>query len=93
MPEISAVRVRIAGRVQGVGYRFYAQRTGVEAGLTGWVRNLPDGQVEAEAEGVRPALEAWLERLRHGPSLARVDSLAVEWKSPSQTFQNFQIKM
>jgi acylphosphatase len=94
VPEIeAAVRVRVAGRVQGVGFRYFAQRTGLEAGLTGWVRNLPDGQVEAEAEGPRGALERWLEDLRQGPTLSRVDTLAVEWKKPSKNFKNFSVKM
>ena len=63
---ISAVQLHIKGRVQGVGFRYFAQDTAQELGLAGWVRNAPDGSVDAYAEGSREALEAWMSRLRQG---------------------------
>jgi acylphosphatase len=69
----------VSGRVQGV---FYRQSTVDEArrrGLTGWVRNLPDGRVEAEAEGERREVEALVAWCRTGPPAARVEGVEVAW--------------
>lgn len=65
-------RYLIGGRVQGVGFRFFTQRTAARLGLTGWVRNLPDGQVESEAEGDLDSLTALESALRQGPRGALV---------------------
>jgi acylphosphatase len=64
----------IAGLVQGVGYRVWAVSEANRLGLAGWVRNLPDGRVEVEAEGPDDAIGSYAERLRKGPSQARVTS-------------------
>ena len=73
-----ARRVTVAGRVQGVGFRFFAERAARELGVTGWVRNLPNGQVESQAEGEEDAVTRYLERLREGPRLGRVTEVLVE---------------
>jgi acylphosphatase len=72
------VRVRIRGRVQGVGYRAWAGDEAVRLGLRGWVRNRRDGSVEALLIGSQDAIAAMIERCRHGPALARVDAIAQE---------------
>ena len=68
----------IRGRVQGVGYRAFAERSGQHLGLNGWVRNLADGSVEAEAQGESSALLDFESRLRQGPPLGRVRDLVIE---------------
>jgi acylphosphatase len=73
-----AIRVRIRGRVQGVGYRAWAGDAAAELGLRGWVRNRRDGSVEALLIGPREAITAMIERCRRGPALARVDAIAQE---------------
>ena len=78
----SAVHLSIQGRVQGVGFRFFAQDVAQELGLTGWVRNLPDGSVEAYAEGPREALEAFIKRLGDGPPMGKVQTIIPAWKTP-----------
>src|SRR3989304_9586982 len=75
-------RVVLSGRVQGVGFRFYAVRQARNLGVGGFVRNLPDGRVETEVEGPRAAGEAFIERLRLGPSGAAVRDLQVNWIAP-----------
>jgi acylphosphatase len=65
-------RYLIGGRVQGVGFRFFAQRIAVRLGLRGWVRNLPDGGVELEAQGDLDSLTALESALRQGPRGAQV---------------------
>lgn len=68
-------RVRVSGTVQGVGYRANVRSRAERAGLAGWVRNLPDGRVEAEVEGAEAAVENLLTWMREGPRGARVTGL------------------
>ena len=70
------IRLRIVGRVQGVGFRWFVGRHAGRLGLTGFARNLADGRVEVVAAGSEAALDALEAELRHGPSGARVDDLA-----------------
>ncbi|NOG69007.1 acylphosphatase [Roseicella sp. DB1501] len=72
---MKARHLLIAGRVQGVGYRDWMQREAGRLGLAGWVRNRPDGRVEAVIAGPEPAVEALLTLVRRGPRLARVDAV------------------
>jgi acylphosphatase len=88
----SAVLILIRGRVQGVGFRFYAQDVAQELGLAGWVRNLPDGTVEAYAEGQRKDLDTWIEKLRQGPPLSRVEVVSATWPPPQGTPPPFSIR-
>jgi acylphosphatase len=85
------IQAIVTGRVQGVGYRFFAQERAVARGLAGTVRNLPGGSVEVEAEGPRPLLEAFLDELRHGPPAARVSDVEVRWL-PAQGARDFVIR-
>ncbi len=77
MSERSA-RLRVAGRVQGVGYRAWAIATAAHLGLRGWVRNRADGTVEALVTGEEDAVAAMIEACRDGPPAARVSTLEVE---------------
>jgi acylphosphatase len=63
---------RIRGRVQGVGFRYFTQRTAVRLGVRGWVRNLPNGDVEVQAEASTIVLGQFREELRRGPRSAEV---------------------
>ena len=89
---ISAVQLHIKGRVQGVGFRYFAQDTAQELGLAGWVRNAPDGSVDAYAEGSREALEAWMSRLRQGPPLSKVEAIQPAWQTPQGSSTSFSIR-
>lgn len=82
----------VRGRVQGVGYRFFARRAAVSLGLRGYVRNLPDGAVEVVAEGPRSDLEALLAALGHGPSGARVQDVEASWGAAAGGFGGFAIR-
>ena len=73
----------VSGRVQGVGFRYFTQATADREGLHGWVRNLPDGRVEAEAEGDAEAVERFERALRQGPRGARIEQVEVEAVLPS----------
>jgi len=71
-------RVRVHGRVQGVGFRWSTREAARRAGVGGVVRNLPDGTVEAEVEGAPDAVDAMLAFLREGPPAALVTGVDVE---------------
>jgi acylphosphatase len=68
-----AVRIRVVGLVQGVGFRAATHHAARQIGVRGWVRNLSDGSVEAFAEGEAAAVTAFADWCRHGPAWARVD--------------------
>ena len=87
-----ARRFLISGRVQGVGFRFFAERAARREGLHGWVQNLPDGRVEASAEGDVEAIDRFEGQLRHGPSGARVDRVEVEDTVPDGRYAGFSIR-
>jgi acylphosphatase len=76
-PTIVRRRVVVAGQVQAVGYRASCHLRATEAGLGGWVRNLPDGRVEAVFEGPAAVVEFLVGWCRHGPPLAQVTALVV----------------
>lgn len=67
----------VSGHVQGVGFRFFVNRAAAIEGLHGWVRNLPDGSVEIQAEGEAAALERFERSVRRGPAAARVEHVDV----------------
>lgn len=73
------VKVEILGDVQGVGFRFFAERRAIQLGLHGWVGNRYDGAVEVEAEGRAEAVDQFLAALRQGPRSARVEDVRVQW--------------
>lgn len=81
----------IEGRVQGVGFRFFAERVASRLGLTGYVRNLPDGRVEAYAEGNTASLEQFLRKMREGPGYGLVTTVQESWGEPSGRYSSFRI--
>lgn len=84
--------VRIRGRVQGVSFRYFTRRTAEGHGVTGWVRNLPDGDVEGVFEGKESDVRAVVEWCRRGPEGARVDQIEVDWEKPTGEFADFQVR-
>jgi acylphosphatase len=79
MADRVRAHIRVLGLVQGVAFRAYTVDEARRLGVRGTVRNLPDGSVEAEAEGERSAVEALVAWCRRGPPAARVDGVQVEW--------------
>jgi len=86
------VHVFVSGYVQGVFFRSETRREARKYGLTGWVRNLRDGRVEAVFEGEEDAVKKLVEFCRHGPSGAMVTSIEVFWEDYKGEFNNFEIK-
>ncbi len=85
-------RALISGRVQMVGFRAFAEARALRCGATGYVCNLPSGQVEVVAEGDRKLLEEFLADLRRGPRGARVDSVTVNWEAPRGDSRDFSVR-
>jgi acylphosphatase len=88
----SAADIIIEGRVQGVGYRNYAQRRAELAGLVGYVMNLKDGRVRARVEGSRRVIEEFVRALEKGPPLSGIESVSVRWLPPTNRFVGFEIR-
>jgi acylphosphatase len=84
-------RVLIAGQVQGVGFRITCWRVALKHGVRGWVRNVPDGRVEAIFEGPPDDVEHLLDWARHGPPLAVVAGVTVQ-PEPPEGLASFQIR-
>ncbi|HJT24208.1 MAG TPA: acylphosphatase [bacterium] len=82
----------VHGRVQGVGFRYFTKRVADDLGLTGWVRNLPDGTVEVYASGEKPTLERFMQSLEVGPVGSRVDRTSFQWLEATEKFEGFQIR-
>jgi acylphosphatase len=88
----SARRFIVSGRVQGVGFRFFVKEAASREGLQGWVRNLPDGQVEAVVEGDADALDRLERTLQRGPASSRVARVVSEPMTPSGRSRDFEIR-
>ncbi len=82
----------IAGRVQGVGFRFFAEEVATREGLSGYVRNLPDGRVEVYVEGDADAVARFERAVRLGPPGARVDAVQTAVVAPSGRHTGFSIR-
>jgi acylphosphatase len=89
---IVARRILIAGRVQGVGFRFFAEAQAAVEGVHGYVKNLPDGRVEVHIEGDDESVERVERALRRGPAGARVEGFVVEAVPPSGRATGFSIR-
>ncbi|MBD2664303.1 acylphosphatase [Richelia sinica FACHB-800] len=90
-PKQVRAHVFIAGRVQGVGYRYATVDTATELGLTGWVRNLPDSRVEAVFEGAREVVEEMVRWCHAGPPAAMVKEVVLEYESP-EGLSGFEVR-
>ena len=91
MAEIVSLHAVVRGRVQGVGFRYFVRQRAEAHGVSGFVRNLPDGSVELHAEGTSDALSAFEADVRRGPSFGRVDEALVT-SGKARGFQGFEIR-
>lgn len=89
---VARAHIVVSGRVQGVFYRYSTVEEASRLGLSGWVKNLPDGRVEAVAEGEREAVLRLVEWCRRGPPSARVEKLDVDWEAPTGEIRGFETR-
>ena len=92
MTEKVRAHIVVSGRVQGVFFRAETQEKAQELGLTGWVRNLSDGRVEAVFEGDKVKVEEMVKWAKKGPSRAIVNHLDLTWEEYQGEFNNFEIR-
>lgn len=84
--------IRITGRVQGVGFRFFAREKAAVCNITGWVKNMPDGNLFILAQGTETDINTFLDYLKIGPSMSRVNKI-IKNKIPGiDKFSSFQVK-
>ena len=83
--------ILVTGMVQGIGYRFFVTRLAASIGLSGWVKNLPDGRVEITAEGDRSLIESMIRDLKTGHPYASVKAAAVRWEAWTGKFDGFRV--
>lgn len=84
--------IKIAGRVQGVGFRYFVVQKAKETGITGWVKNTVDGGVLVMAQGDEIDLRTFIDYLHIGPTCARVDKISKYKMELITVFNNFSIK-
>lgn len=84
--------VTVRGLVQGVSFRYHTRQRALQLTVTGWVRNLPNGDVQGCFEGDEKDVQALIDWCREGPSLAEVEKVIVEKKDFSGEFQGFHVR-
>ncbi|MDR2097497.1 MAG: acylphosphatase [Spirochaetaceae bacterium] len=91
MMDNAAFEATVSGRVQHVGFRYYACAEAERLQISGWIRNSATGDVEVHAEGKSENLEKFLSWLRRGPPHGRVDAVNVNWLTPLGTYRGFVV--
>lgn len=89
---MKVAHILIHGYVQGVGYRKFVRHNAEKLGLVGWVRNLPEGTVEAEVAGDENKIEKLIAACRKGPMLSEITAVDVEWEEKDFPYQEFVIR-
>jgi len=92
MSDQAGLKAIVHGKVQGVYYRAYTHRIARSLSLKGWVKNMPSGDVEVQAEGARVDLEALLKQLKVGPEGASVSEIDVTWSDYTGDFSGFNVR-
>jgi acylphosphatase len=82
----------VRGRVQGVSFRYFTLQTALRLGVTGWVRNNPDGTVEVIAQGDQKTLQKLANFLHNGSPSAEVEDIYIDWQDASNSYDRFRIE-
>lgn len=89
--SFTRVHVKLYGKVQDVGFRFFINRKASGAGLVGWVRNA-DGFVEVVLEGEKETIKNCMEECRKGPMFSKIEKMDIDWKPPTGEFTRFEVR-
>ena len=85
------VNIKITGKVQGVGFRFFVQQQAQELDINGWVSNKSNGDVEALAQGEKADLEQFIAKVKQGTTFSRVEDVSLEWMNKTEQYFGFEI--
>ena len=89
---LKRLHVYWSGQVHGVGFRYTAESVALDLGLTGWVRNTPEGRVEAICEGAEAPLKSFLQQIKAGPMRKYIDAVSTDWEKATGEYDDFQIR-
>ena len=92
MNSLCQVKIRVAGKVQGVWFRAFTLEKATELGVTGWVQNETDGAVYLEANGEKSKLDLFIDKLKQGTERSVVDDVEVEWAQAGDNWTHFDIR-
>jgi len=90
--KIKRARITVKGRVQGIFFRSSTKRIAAKLGLKGYVKNLPDGNVEVVAEGNEEKIKKLIEFCKTGPSLSKVEDADIKFEKPTKEFGGFEVR-
>ena len=85
------VNIKITGKVQGVGFRYFVLRQAQELDINGWVSNKSNGDVEALTQGEKADLEQFIAKVKEGPSFSRVEDVSLNWVNKGEQYFGFEI--
>ena len=91
LEDTLTVNMKITGKVQGVGFRYFVLQQAQELGINGWVSNKPNGDVEALAQGEKADLEQFIAKVKKGPSFSRVEDVSLFWVNEADQYFGFEI--
>ena len=91
LEDTLTVNMKITGKVQGVGFRYFVLQQAQELGIKGWVSNKPNGDVEALAQGEKADLEQLIAKVKQGPAFSRVEDVSLNWMNEAEKYFCFEI--
>ena len=91
LEDTLTVKMKITGKVQGVGFRYFVLRQAQKLGINGWVNNKPNSAVEALAQGEKADLEQFIAKVKEGPSFSRVEDVSLNWVNEADQYFGFEI--
>ena len=91
LEDTLTVKMKITGKVQGVGFRYFVLRQAQKLGINGWVSNKYNGDVEALAQGEKADLEQFIAKVKEGPSFSRVEDISLNWVNEAEKYFGFEI--
>ena len=91
LEDTLTVNMKITGKVQGVGFRYFVLQQAQELGIKGWVSNKSNGDVEALAQGEKADLEQFIAKVKEGPSFSRVEDVSLNWLNEGEQYFGLEI--
>ena len=89
--DTPTVKMKITGKVQGVGFRYFVLRQAQKLSIKGWVSNNSNGNVEALAQGEKEGLDHFIAKVKQGPTFSRVEDVSLNWVNEAEQYFSFEI--